>query len=66
MANDGMAYEQKVGRLDEILGRLDNSETPIDRLATDIKDGVKLIKELDAKLKSVETEITDAFKELDT
>ena len=52
-------------KLDEILNRLDNSETPIDKLAEDMKLGAKRIKELDKKLKQVETEVRDAFKELE-
>jgi len=63
--NDELTYEQKVAKLDEILTRLDNSETPIDKLAEDVKEGASLIRELDKKLKQVETEVTDAFKELD-
>ena len=60
-----MTYEQKVKRLDEILTRLDNSATPIDELAVDVKLGAQLIRELDAKLRSVEAEVLDAFKELE-
>ena len=60
-----LTYEQKVKKLDEILTRLDNSETPIDKLAEDVKLGAKLIKDLDKKLKQVETEVRDAFKELE-
>ena len=60
-----LTYEQKVTKLDEILTRLDNSETPIDKLAEDVKLGARLIKDLDKKLKQVETEVRDAFKELD-
>ena len=63
---DELTYEQKVEKLDEILTRLDNSETPIDKLAVDVKLGAKLIKELDKKLKQVETEVKDAFKELES
>ena len=63
--DDKLSYEQKVEKLDEILTRLDNSETPIDKLAEDVKQGARLIKELDKKLKQVETEVRDAFKELD-
>jgi exodeoxyribonuclease VII small subunit len=59
-----LTYEQKVEKLDEILTRLDNSETPIDKLAEDVKLGAKLIKDLDRKLKLVETEVRDAFREL--
>ncbi|BCS51768.1 exodeoxyribonuclease VII small subunit [Geobacter sp. SVR] len=61
-----LTYEQKVARLDEILTRLDNSETPIDKLAEDVKEGARLIRELDMKLKQVETEVLDAFKELES
>lgn len=60
-----LSYEQKVAKLDDILIRLDNSETPIDKLAEDVKEGAKLIKELDQKLKQVEAEVMDAFKELE-
>ena len=60
-----LSYEEKVEKLDEILSRLDNSETPIDKLAEDVKLGARLIKELDKKLKQVETEVRDAFKELE-
>jgi exodeoxyribonuclease VII small subunit len=62
---DKLTYEQKSAKLDELLTRLDNSETPIDKLAEDVKLGANLIKELDRKLKQVETEVRDAFKELD-
>jgi exodeoxyribonuclease VII small subunit len=65
MAEEKLTYEQKVDKLDEILKRLDNSETPIDKLAEDVKLGASLIKDLDRKLKEVEAEVKDAFKELD-
>jgi exodeoxyribonuclease VII small subunit len=58
-------YEQKMARLDEILTRLDNSATPIDKLAEDVKEGAGLIRDLEKKLKAVETEVADAFKELE-
>ena len=52
-------------RLDAILERLDNSETSIDELGKDVKEGVQLIKELNEKLNEVDTEVRDAFKDLD-
>ena len=58
-----MTYEEKVKKLDGILTRLDNSETPIDKLSEDVKLGAKLIKELSKKLKQVEMEVRDAFKD---
>jgi len=60
-----LTYEEKVRKLDEILTRLDNSETPIDKLSEDVKLGAKLIKELSQKLKQVEMEVRDAFKGLE-
>ncbi len=53
-----------MARVDEILSRLDNSETPIDELAKDVKEGAALIKELDGQLKAVETEVKEAFEAL--
>ena len=35
MAEKERTYEEKVQKLDEILTRLDNSETPIDKLSED-------------------------------
>jgi exodeoxyribonuclease VII small subunit len=58
-------YEQKVAELDEILERIDQSTTPIDDLAKDVKRGTQLIKELDQRLRSVESEVKDAFETLD-
>ena len=58
-------YERKFERLEEILRRLDDTETPIDELAEDVKEGARLIKELDHKLRRVEGEVIDALKELE-
>ena len=59
------SYEEKVAELETILKRLDEGETPIDQLAEDVKRGAKLIKELDKKLRDVESEVKDAFAELE-
>ena len=58
-------YEQKVENLDRILRKLDDSEIPIDELGEKARIGAQLIVELQHKLKSVETEVQDAFKILD-
>ncbi len=65
MAEDSQSYEEKVEQLERILERLDDSRTPIDELAKDVKLGATLIKDLDRKLREVETQVTDAFKELE-
>ena len=38
-----MTYDERMTELDEILTRLDDSETPIDQLASVIKRGMALI-----------------------
>ena len=53
------------GVSEEILRRLDDSETPIDALAEDVKLGARLIRELDGKLRKVESEVVDALEELE-
>ena len=65
MSKDKLTYEQKVAELEAILKRLDDASTPIDRLAQDVKEGARLIKELDRKLREVETQVRDAFRELE-
>jgi exodeoxyribonuclease VII small subunit len=58
-------YEQKVEELDDILRKLDDSDIPIDDLGQKARTGAQLIVELQKQLKSVETEVHDAFKILD-
>jgi exodeoxyribonuclease VII small subunit len=65
MAENKQTYEEKVEQLERILERLDDSRTPIDELARDVKQGATLIKELDRKLREVETQVAVAFKELE-
>jgi exodeoxyribonuclease VII small subunit len=59
------SYEQKFSKLEAILKRLDDSQTPIDELAADVKQGAALILALNAKLREVETEVADAFRSLE-
>ncbi len=65
MSEKEKTYEEKLEELEQILERLDDSQTPIDELARDVKLGATLIRDLDRKLREVETQVTDAFKELD-
>jgi exodeoxyribonuclease VII small subunit len=65
MSKKNPSYEEKVEELEAILRRLDDAETPIDTLAEDVKKGASLIKELDHKLRDVETQVRDAFAELE-
>ena len=60
-----MSYDERMNELDDILTRLDDSETPIDQLSADTKRGVALILSLKKALKSVEVEVKDAFADLE-
>ena len=60
-----MSYEEKVAELESLLRRLDDGSIPMDQLAADVKRGARLIKEVEGKLREVEAEVRDAFKELE-
>ena len=60
-----MSYEDRMSELDELLTRLDQSQTPIDQLAADTRRGVALINSMKKDLKKVETEVRDVFADLD-
>jgi exodeoxyribonuclease VII small subunit len=60
-----MTYEQKETRLDEILNRLDNSETPMDELASEAKEAAQLITSMHGTLRSARQEITTVFEEME-
>ena len=63
--SEALSYEQKVERLEQILTRLDDSDTPIDELAADLKLGAELVKQLFSKLREVNGEVLDVLKELE-
>jgi exodeoxyribonuclease VII small subunit len=60
-----MSYEEKEQRLDDILQRLDNSETPMDQLAAEAKEAAKLIMSMKSTLTAARQEITDVFEEME-
>lgn len=60
-----LSYEEKESRLDEILVRLDNSETPMDELASEAREAAALIMSMHATLKATRHEITTVFAELE-
>jgi len=67
MATDieSMSYEEKNARLEEILERLDKSETPVDQMASEAKEAAALITSMNATLKAAKQELTTVFEELD-
>lgn len=60
-----LSYEAKESRLEEILVRLDNSETPMDELASEAREAAALIMSMHATLKATRQEITTVFEELE-
>lgn len=60
-----LSYEAKVARVEAILKQLENSQMPIDELGRGVKESIGLLTEANAKLCAVETEVMDAFKELE-
>jgi len=60
-----MTYEEKDKRLQEILQRLDQSETPIDKIADDAGEAAALIKSMNETLIKARKELTDVFTELE-
>jgi exodeoxyribonuclease VII small subunit len=61
---EDLTYEEKEKRLEEILERLDRSETPMDELASDAREASQLIKSMRATLKSAQAEIVQVLDEL--
>lgn len=60
-----MTYAAKEKRLEDIVGRLDRSETPMDDLAAEAKEAAQLIMSMQATLQSTKTETTKFFAELE-
>jgi exodeoxyribonuclease VII small subunit len=60
-----MSYEEKESRLDDILDRLDRSETPMDQLAAEAKEAAQLIMSMQSTLKSTKEELSQVFAEMD-
>lgn len=67
MKNDieKMTYEKKDERLEEILTRLDNSETPVDQLASEAKEAATLISSMNSTLRAAKQELATVFEELE-
>jgi exodeoxyribonuclease VII small subunit len=60
-----MTYEQKEARLDEILGRLDRSETPMDQLAAEAKEAAQLIMSMQTTLRAAKLDVTQVFADME-
>ena len=61
---ENMTYEEKEERLDEILQKLDRSETPVDKLSGDAREAASLIKSMEDTLRKARQELSSVFEEL--
>lgn len=59
-----MTYAEKEMRLNEILTRLDRSETPMDDLAGEAKEAAMMIASMQATLTATKAEIATVFEDL--
>jgi exodeoxyribonuclease VII small subunit len=62
---NAMTYEEKEKRLDEILDRLDKSETPMDQLAAEATEASQLIMSMQATLRTTKEELAKVFAEME-
>jgi exodeoxyribonuclease VII small subunit len=60
-----MTYEQKEARLDEILGKLDRSETPMDQMAAQAKEAAQLIMSMQTTLRAAKLDVTQIFADME-
>lgn len=58
---DEMSYEEKERRLDEILSRLDRSQTPLDALAAEAKEAGELIRSMRETLRGAQLRVEEAM-----
>ena len=67
MSNDELAamkYADKERRMDDILGRLDRSEIPMDELASAAKEAAMLILSMQQTLTATKAEMANVFETL--
>lgn len=62
MAEKKKTFEESMHRLEEIVSELESNEKSLDETITLFEEGLKLVKDCDAKLKQFETKIDDIMK----
>ncbi|MCL2356122.1 MAG: exodeoxyribonuclease VII small subunit [Defluviitaleaceae bacterium] len=60
-----MTFEEKLNRLEEIIERVENAQTPLEEAISLYKDGVKIAGECGENLRGYENEILLLKKEAD-
>lgn len=62
MAEKKKTFEESMHRLEEIVSELESNEKSLDETITLFEEGLKLVKDCDAKLNQFETKIDDIMK----
>ena len=55
-------FEENMTRLDEIVERLERNDTPLDETITYFEEGLKLVNELEKRLKGYEAKVEELLK----
>lgn len=58
-----MSFEESLGKLEEIVKKLETGEVPLDEAITSFNEAMKLAKTCDEKLKNAEEAITKLVKD---
>lgn len=57
MAEKGKSFEEKLKRLDEVVGKIEGEELPLQEMLSLYQEGKTLIKELQKELKEAEEKV---------
>lgn len=60
-----LGYEDALHKLEQIMGKVENEEIPVDQLTDLVNESMELLKICKAKLKGAENKIETSFKELE-
>ncbi|HBT20449.1 MAG TPA: exodeoxyribonuclease VII small subunit [Peptococcaceae bacterium] len=63
--NSGITFEAALKRLEEVVSKLENGELPLEEALECFKEGIKLVKICNEKLKNAETVISQLIEEED-
>lgn len=65
MTKNNLTYEQALGRIEEIIGKIEAEELNVDELAMHVKEAAGLLKFCKGKLMDTEEEIEKILREMD-
>lgn len=63
--NKEKTFEESMQRLNELVSILEKNETPLDETVASFEEGLKLVQELQQKLKNYEMKVSELMKASD-